>query len=928
MKSSRFSSLKIFLSTFVALLFVLAACEEETKNPIRPGNTEEPLHFVHRDGSEAKSYTFGDPVRVSARVPSPVGRLRARGGQGALTYSLIQSRDNFFFLSRRGLFRLRSTIEESHEKVQTFTAEVTDEAGERVSIPVTVHFNESGPVPVFVLAYINSSFSIPERSEPLTQVIPSPAIATFFEEGRHVASHGGGSMLRYEFFEDDPGPFEIDEKGHIRLSAGGTVDFEIRSQYELLVRVIDEMNNSDADILEITVTDIPGIERISPAVPVSEIASIRDDLTVNYRFVNGYLPVRNPTITSEASPFSVMNRNVTEIIFQIQNPLDYEVIREYLLKLKFTDEKGNIERSDAMIVVEDVAPVFAGSDESIDCLENDKVGRMTEKELTLLRLDPSGDRNSVNYSFIVEGKRRDTAGEFSVTSAGAVNRTGILDADNGGPVNIILTLEAWGWNSPLIHRKTISVNVIDLIQEGTEEEPFEIDTVEELQSIRGGFFNDYLRGPSLLGGEFRLDKEESHLRHYLLTADIDASGTREWNDGSGFNPIGGPITKSRDSQPDFQGILDGKGHRITGLHIKRKARGIGLIGSLSSSRGEGGIVRNIVLVDVDIRDADSLTGSLVAGLHENGTVSNCHLETTTSQKNKIWGDGGIIGGLVGSIRDSGGLIKNCSVKNTQVDGGFKSGGGGLVGILLAGKVEDCYVEKVHILGAAGQGGLVGVNGGIIENCYAKEAVIDVDPLETRKQGMPDPFFRAAFGGGLVGKNTGFIRNSYASGRLRVLYFINNQPNEDVNGVAGGLVAHNENTGLISNCYSTMAVEGDATPRAESYVGGLVGWNEGVVSSCYSTGSVANFRGMTVLGGFIGNNTGSVTKSYWDTSISKIVSPGIGVGTLSSGVMASPDIKTLTGAASMWDIILIWDLGTTTQLPVLRLVPGGVNGQRN
>jgi hypothetical protein len=51
--------------------------------------------------------------------------------------------------------------------------------------------------------------------------------------------------------------------------------------------------------------------------------------------------------------------------------------------------------------------------------------------------------------------------------------------------------------------------------DGTPENPYQIETVEQLQAM-----NDHL------------DK------HFILMNDIDASATAEWNDGAGFEPIG------------------------------------------------------------------------------------------------------------------------------------------------------------------------------------------------------------------------------------------------------------------------------------------------------------------------------------------------------------------------------------------------------
>ena len=59
---------------------------------------------------------------------------------------------------------------------------------------------------------------------------------------------------------------------------------------------------------------------------------------------------------------------------------------------------------------------------------------------------------------------------------------------------------------------------------GTEEDPFQISTVDQLQEIRN-----------------HTDK------HFIQINDIDASETENWNDGKGFNPIGDDVVRFRGS---------------------------------------------------------------------------------------------------------------------------------------------------------------------------------------------------------------------------------------------------------------------------------------------------------------------------------------------------------------------------------------------
>src|SRR5690606_24531333 len=74
---------------------------------------------------------------------------------------------------------------------------------------------------------------------------------------------------------------------------------------------------------------------------------------------------------------------------------------------------------------------------------------------------------------------------------------------------------------------------------GTQEDPYLIHDVYELQAMKDNIF-----------------------AHYALAQDIDASDTVNWNGGLGFEPIGTPFSV-------FRGSFDGRRYKIIGLHINR-----------------------------------------------------------------------------------------------------------------------------------------------------------------------------------------------------------------------------------------------------------------------------------------------------------------------------------------------------------------------
>ena len=81
---------------------------------------------------------------------------------------------------------------------------------------------------------------------------------------------------------------------------------------------------------------------------------------------------------------------------------------------------------------------------------------------------------------------------------------------------------------------------------------------------------------------------------------------------------------------------------------------------------------------------------------------------------------------------------------------------------------------------------------------------------------------------------------------------------------GGLVGRND--GTISNSYATGAVESSFSSSSyynSSYVGGLVGENDGTINNSYATGTVTSyFRGRSsYVGGLVGENDGTINNSY-------------------------------------------------------------------
>ena len=85
---------------------------------------------------------------------------------------------------------------------------------------------------------------------------------------------------------------------------------------------------------------------------------------------------------------------------------------------------------------------------------------------------------------------------------------------------------------------TVRFRVRGVLQSGTSEAPYHVDTLAELQSIATGFQNEVLAAP--------LAVAESLAAHYVLIADIDASPTASGSWQLSSNDAGTPEDSSDD----------------------------------------------------------------------------------------------------------------------------------------------------------------------------------------------------------------------------------------------------------------------------------------------------------------------------------------------------------------------------------------------
>jgi hypothetical protein len=230
-----------------------------------------------------------------------------------------------------------------------------------------------------------------------------------------------------------------------------------------------------------------------------------------------------------------------------------------------------------------------------------------------------------------------------------------------------------------------SVPSILMNGDGSSSSPYEISTASDLQAMQ---------------------KDLS--ANYIVVNDINASGTVNWNNGQGFNPVGTYVWGQDNTE--FTGSFDGQNHTISNLYINRLDDSqVGLFGRISA----GVEVKNVGVINVNITGEGSV-GGLVASNY--GNISNSYSTGNVTGEEYV-------GGLVGynDNFDNKGNIWN-SYSTVNVTGELRYIGG-LVGYNDRGNISNSYsTGNVNYIESdyAGEeevGGLVGRNHGSVSDSY-------------------------------------------------------------------------------------------------------------------------------------------------------------------------------------------------------------------
>jgi PGF-pre-PGF domain-containing protein len=310
------------------------------------------------------------------------------------------------------------------------------------------------------------------------------------------------------------------------------------------------------------------------------------------------------------------------------------------------------------------------------------------------------------------------------------------------------------------------------------------------------------------------------------------------------------------------------------------------------------------------------------GHNDDGTINNSYstgniVFARSYQQLPIMGLGGFVG-----FNSNGKILESHStgdiINENNLNGTFVYYMGGLVGVHDGGYINDSYSQGgIHFGNITGKstimgcGGLVGAHdGAIIRSHSTGDVVIEGNITKGTINSV----------GGLLGADFGGeINQSYSTGDVTVNTGINgtvtyigglvgmNQGPLDLSYATGDVLAQGDslggllgiNGGPVNNTYS----RGDVT--GNSSVGGLIGQNHGNITNSYSTGHVAA-EDPEYLGGFIGNHTsGNITNSYW-YKIEDSVITGAGNQSDVQGIFAkSAQQMQRQSTYAGWDFANIW-----------------------
>jgi hypothetical protein len=248
----------------------------------------------------------------------------------------------------------------------------------------------------------------------------------------------------------------------------------------------------------------------------------------------------------------------------------------------------------------------------------------------------------------------------------------------------------------IIERDGPDCESVDWNGDGSVSSPYEISNIDQLQCLT-----------------YHVEQSWDHGSKYVITEDIDAYGTKYWNDGAGFEPI----AEQDRSGDHFRGDIDGQGHTIEGLTIDRPDEAFVGIFAVTHSFENDGVGTGVTIENIRLRDVDvhgkTVVGGLVGGA--GGSIERIYVSGRVESEYQQ------VGGIVGHGHDAD--LNNELVSTATVTGTYPAaldgehpwhngdqanlGIGGIVGGTGYNTDIATAYSRATVTGNSGVGGITG-----------------------------------------------------------------------------------------------------------------------------------------------------------------------------------------------------------------------------
>lgn len=358
---------------------------------------------------------------------------------------------------------------------------------------------------------------------------------------------------------------------------------------------------------------------------------------------------------------------------------------------------------------------------------------------------------------------------------------------------------------------------------GTASDPYQISEAGHLVLLH----------EKLKTAAVELDLQETYsTAYYVLTADIALNDTADFENWSSsapkynWEPIGTDATGH-----EFDGVLDGNGHCISGLYINAVAadadQAFGLFADMN------GTVKNLNIdkAYIQVQGSSANVGAVAGCDRLDAVIEACHVEATV----EISGSGDV-GGIIGNA--TGTTVTDCRFVGsiTQMDegasniGGIAGSSGTITGCINQGTLTGCgytggivgYADVVK--GCKNMGNITGdTAGGIAGRLYAAGTGLEI---ENPNLGVDGCFNEAQVtGASMAGGIVGWMGNDEADISMSVENCENNGQ-ISCDALAAGIVGKIsvERAGLmkVADCVNNVNISGKGT------TGGIIGELTGAV----------------------------------------------------------------------------------------------------